>query len=87
MQIRVCPLPSSPFHAHPELYRCLSSCAFPMFCYYAHASAGVATHRRHDVMIVDNLSRRKIDLELGCDSLTPIQSPQTRLKVSISCTF
>jgi hypothetical protein len=28
----------------------------------------------HDVVIVDNLSRRNIDIELGCDSLTPIQS-------------
>jgi hypothetical protein len=32
----------------------------------------------HDVVIVDNLSRRKIDIELGCDSLTPIQSPEIR---------
>jgi len=24
---------------------------------------------------VDNLSRRNIDTEMGCDSLTPIQSP------------
>ncbi|CAM9784621.1 unnamed protein product [Hapterophycus canaliculatus] len=30
--------------------------------------------------MVDNLSRRRIDLELGCESLTPIQSPQTRVK-------
>lgn len=29
----------------------------------------------HDVIIVDNLSRRNIDTELGCSSLTPIQSP------------
>ena len=29
----------------------------------------------HDVVIVDNLSRRNIDTELGCDSLTPIQPP------------
>lgn len=34
--------------------------------------------RGHDVVIVDNLSRRKIDLDLGCDSLTPIQSPEVR---------
>lgn len=27
----------------------------------------------HDVVIVDNLSRRNIDTELGCDSLTPVQ--------------
>ena len=32
----------------------------------------------HDVIIVDNLSRRKIDLDLGCDSLTPISSPEVR---------
>lgn len=32
--------------------------------------------RGHDVVIVDNLSRRNIDTELGCDSLTPIQSPE-----------
>jgi len=33
----------------------------------------------HDVVIVDNLSRRKIDLDLGCDSLTPIASPEARV--------
>jgi hypothetical protein len=32
----------------------------------------------HDITIVDNLSRRNIDIELGCDSLTPIQSPEVR---------
>ena len=32
----------------------------------------------HDIVIVDNLSRRKIDLELGCDSLTPIASMEVR---------
>ena len=32
----------------------------------------------HEVVIVDNLSRRKIDLDLGCDSLTPIASPEVR---------
>lgn len=32
----------------------------------------------HDVVIVDNLSRRNIDIELGCDSLTPIRSPEVR---------
>lgn len=32
----------------------------------------------HDVVIVDNLSRRHIDTELGCSSLTPIQSPEVR---------
>ncbi len=35
----------------------------------------------HDVIVVDNLSRRKIDIDLGCSSLTPIQSPEIRLKV------
>jgi UDP-sulfoquinovose synthase len=33
----------------------------------------------HDVVIVDNLSRRNIDVELGCDSLTPISSPEVRV--------
>jgi len=33
----------------------------------------------HDVTIVDNLSRRDIDTELGCDSLTPITHPEVRL--------
>ena len=27
----------------------------------------------YDVTIVDNLSRRKIDVELGCESLTPLK--------------
>lgn len=34
----------------------------------------------HDVVCVDNLSRRNIDTEMGCDSLTPIQSPEARLR-------
>lgn len=33
-----------------------------------------------DVIIIDNLSRRKIDLELECSSLTPIQPMGVRLK-------
>lgn len=33
----------------------------------------------HDIVVVDNLSRRNIDIELGCDSLTPIQSPEVRM--------
>ena len=33
----------------------------------------------HDVIIVDNLSRRKIDLELEVDSLTPISHMSARL--------
>ncbi|MDX1522262.1 MAG: NAD-dependent epimerase/dehydratase family protein, partial [Anaerolineae bacterium] len=35
----------------------------------------------YDVTIIDNLSRRKIDVELGCRSLTPIETIETRLKV------
>ncbi|GGY54991.1 NAD-dependent epimerase/dehydratase family protein [Parvularcula lutaonensis] len=35
--------------------------------------------RGHDVMIVDNLSRRKIDIELEVESLTPIASLSDRL--------
>jgi UDP-sulfoquinovose synthase len=34
----------------------------------------------YDVVIVDNLSRRKIDVELGTSSLTPIRTPETRLE-------
>jgi hypothetical protein len=33
----------------------------------------------HEVVCVDNLSRRNIDTELGCDSLTPIQSPEVSM--------
>lgn len=36
----------------------------------------------HTVMIIDNLSRRNIDIELGTNSLTPITSIQTRIKVA-----
>ena len=35
----------------------------------------------HDVIVIDNLSRRAIDVELGVDSLTPIISMQERVKV------
>ncbi len=35
----------------------------------------------HDIVIVDNLSRRSIDNELECNSLTPIQPMGTRLEV------
>lgn len=35
----------------------------------------------HEVMIADNLSRRKIDKFLGAQSLTPIKTVDTRLKV------
>ncbi len=34
----------------------------------------------HEVAIVDNLSRRKIDIELECDSLTPIRPMGERLQ-------
>jgi UDP-sulfoquinovose synthase len=34
----------------------------------------------YDVVIVDNLSRRKIDVELECESLTPIRPMSTRLR-------
>ncbi|MBY6153046.1 NAD-dependent epimerase/dehydratase family protein [Vannielia litorea] len=37
--------------------------------------------RGHDVIIVDNLSRRKIDIELEVESLTPIRPIRERLKV------
>jgi len=35
----------------------------------------------HDVIIVDNLSRRAIDLELEVDSLTPIRPIGERIRV------
>ena len=35
----------------------------------------------HDVRIVDNLSRRKIDIELEVESLTPIKPLSIRLEV------
>ncbi len=38
----------------------------------------------HEVVIADNFSRRKIDDELGVQSLTPIESPQTRVQVAVS---
>lgn len=42
----------------------------------------------HEVVIVDNLSRRNIDIELGCDSLTPIASPEVRRKQClVECSF
>lgn len=34
----------------------------------------------HDLTIVDNLSRRKIDIELECESLTPIHPMSVRLE-------
>lgn len=39
------------------------------------------SQRGHDVVIVDNLSRRSIDLELEVDSLTPIRPIGERLRV------
>jgi len=36
--------------------------------------------KNHDVTIVDNLSRRLIDVELGASSLTPIKSIERRLE-------
>jgi hypothetical protein len=39
------------------------------------------SEKGHEVVIVDNLARRKIDLELGCSSLTPILSIEERCKV------
>src|SRR3546814_16853336 len=37
------------------------------------------SRRGYDVTIIDNLSRRKIDVELGVDSLTPIAPIDKRL--------
>ena len=38
------------------------------------------SNQGHEVTILDNLSRRQIDLELGVQSLTPIESIQERVK-------
>jgi len=38
------------------------------------------SQKGHEVIIVDNLSRRNIDNELECESLTPIQTIGTRIK-------
>ena len=38
------------------------------------------SRRGHDVTIVDNLSRRKIDVELEVESLTPIRPISERLR-------
>ena len=35
----------------------------------------------HEIVIIDNLSRRKIDIDLGVQSLTPITPIETRLSV------
>ena len=37
--------------------------------------------RGHEVTIIDNLSRRKIDIDLEVESLTPIRPISERLKV------
>jgi UDP-sulfoquinovose synthase len=39
------------------------------------------SHREHDIVIVDNLSRRNIDNELEVSSLTPIRPTGERLRV------
>jgi UDP-sulfoquinovose synthase len=46
-------------------------CGWPTSLYLSQAG--------YEVVIVDNLSRRKIDDELGCQSLTPIQPMAARL--------
>jgi UDP-sulfoquinovose synthase len=38
------------------------------------------SEKGHDVIVADNLSRRKIDVELGCDSLTPLSAIEDRVK-------
>ena len=35
----------------------------------------------HEIAIVDNLSRRRIDTELGVQSLTPMDSIQERMRI------
>src|SRR6476619_3863845 len=38
------------------------------------------SNRGHDVIVVDNLSRRKIDIELEVESLTPIRPISERIR-------
>jgi UDP-sulfoquinovose synthase len=47
-------------------------CGWPTSLYLSQAG--------YDVTIVDNLSRRKIDIELECESLTPIKPISTRIQ-------
>ena len=49
------------------------------FCGWPNALS--LSSKGHDVIIVDNLSRREIDLELEVDSLTPIRPIGERLRV------
>ena len=39
------------------------------------------SEKGHEVIVIDNLSRRKIDIDLGCDSLTPIAAAEERVRV------
>ena len=60
-------------------------CDAIIFCaggdgYCGWAQALHLSQRGYDVMIVDNLHRRKYDLELGMDTLTPITSIHERVK-------
>ena len=47
-------------------------CGWPTACHLS--------DKGHDVVIIDNLSRRKIDVELGASSLTPIATPEVRVE-------
>ena len=47
-------------------------CGWPASLYFS--------DKGHEVKIIDNLSRRSIDVELGTSSLTPIETIQNRLK-------
>ena len=50
-----------------------------VFCGWPTAFASQRTFG-HDITIIDNLSRRKIDIELQVESLTPISSLENRIK-------
>jgi nucleoside-diphosphate-sugar epimerase len=54
-----------PTHTH-------SFCGWPTALYLS--------EQGHDVIVLDNLSRRDIDNELGCQSLTPIATPEVRVR-------
>ena len=58
-------IPSPLRHTH-------SFCGWPTALYLS--------EQGHDVIVLDNLSRRDIDNELGCQSLTPIATPEVRVR-------
>lgn len=70
-------------HIHPSTDRPTRSTPTPSS--HPHSFCGWPTalylsEQGHDVIVLDNLSRRDIDNELGCQSLTPIATPEVRVR-------